>query len=409
MDSDGDTTLGLNEFITFIRVIKVIEKKCKADPGFENKAFPPEVVKRIKPEKDADSWESAMARADEDMLDSAWDSILKYLAVPAYKGEMNKELVEENSNKLRKVFGAYDSDHSGSLELHELTTGLLSSGVLVNTRQAKALEKTLDKNGDNLITFDELLKEVNSVVKSRSVRGREKVKKEAEEILRRASMQKDGDSTNTGLNLTPSQTLESALNKAAVDLSTEEVINCCSRGIAQRVFLELSGYSSNIKKDAETEALAQLLEGLLAEGVRRFHSSNSSGEVLKSGQPSLPSMSSQFLPLERPVAVSSSPRVSVRPKLANRFERKLPFGRAATPPGRPDKAKIRIPNCSPNKGAHTDIVGPASVLPCNQRTRLAGLKPFQLIDLSVLSKKRSCRVSFLRHGTGRWQKCHSRK
>ena len=56
-----------------------------------------------------------------------------------------------NPKQMRKVkalFEAYDGDGNEQLDVREVTTGLVSCGVLINERQSKALIKMLDQNKD---------------------------------------------------------------------------------------------------------------------------------------------------------------------------------------------------------------------------------------------------------------------
>jgi len=365
MDADGDTTLGLNEFITFIRVIKAIEKHCKADPEFEKKAFPPELVKRIEG-SDSESWNAAMVRYDDEITQSAWDCMIKYLDVPISEGVVQDFANEENVNRLRKVIKAYDSDKSGTLDTGELAAGLLSAGVLVNSRQSEAFKTTLDKNGDGQITFDELLEELNNILKYRNEKGRDSAKKEAERILRRVSITSDGSlalSENEGPVLTPAQTLEAALNRAGSELSTDEIVKVCCGGTAQRVLLETSG-SSNNDNDKERDELAQVLEKTIAQEVRRFHASRNRGQKLIDNVPSHQVLSTtQFRPPEQPSSTAPFCHDAINSKLMKRtplsIEPKRPFGRATTPPGRPNRDKSRISNYMVN-GARGGAVGTTS-------------------------------------------------
>ena len=357
MDADGDTTLGLNEFITFIRVIKAIEKQCKVDPEFEKKAFPPELVKRIEG-NDADSWNAAMVRYDDEITQSAWDCIIKYLDVPISEGVVQDFANEQNVSRLQKVFKAYDSDKSGSLDVAELAAGLLSAGVLVNSRQSEAFKGTLDKNGDGQITFDELLEELNNILKYRNQKGRESAKKEAERILRRVSITQDGSlalSENEGPVLTPAQTLEAALLRAGSDLSTPEIIKLCCGGTAQRVLNEMSG-SSNLSNDADRNELAQVLEKTLTQEVRRFNASRNRGQA----HIDLSLSTTHFRPPERPTTASPSFHDAITSKMVKQIphamEPKRPFGRATTPPGRPNRESSRISNYIVN-GARGGVAG----------------------------------------------------
>jgi hypothetical protein len=44
MDVDGDSELGFKEFLMFLVTIKKLDVKCKEDPEYKNKAFPPDLV-----------------------------------------------------------------------------------------------------------------------------------------------------------------------------------------------------------------------------------------------------------------------------------------------------------------------------------------------------------------------------
>ncbi|GBG59226.1 hypothetical protein CBR_g32243 [Chara braunii] len=68
-----------------------------------------------------------------------------------------KRKVEEERKRRMICFKAFDSDHDGTLTAAEVQSALARRGRLVTLKQAEAIIRRMDVNGDGQVSLDEFL------------------------------------------------------------------------------------------------------------------------------------------------------------------------------------------------------------------------------------------------------------
>jgi calmodulin len=145
MDTSNDGVLDMKELSMGLRLIGV-----NLPPRAE-RAFLKDVDTSGEGEIDFEEFLEGVRRfqqsseIDEDAAHEAWIVLLKYFAN------------EGSSTELRSLFVRMDENRNQSLDLAELARGLLGIGLHLTSKQLRALQKSLDKNGDGKITFQEFM------------------------------------------------------------------------------------------------------------------------------------------------------------------------------------------------------------------------------------------------------------
>jgi hypothetical protein len=109
-------------------------------------------VKRVEGADGVDTWKRAMKKMDQDAVSKAWNRIL----------DLNHfDEGDDLESQIRNLFDNFDSDGSNGLDYEELTIGLNSLGILINSRQIELMTRGMDIDGSGVIECDEFCKELD--------------------------------------------------------------------------------------------------------------------------------------------------------------------------------------------------------------------------------------------------------
>ena len=174
-DQKRVSNVGFDDFMRFIWITKEVQRQCEADGAFCLAQFGKPAI-----EVDAEGWASwafTMRAVDELSLEQAWTLILT--AANAVQGDTLEA-------KLRFIFDSMNPDGSPSLDMDELVFGMKSYGADFTPRQNEAFIKSVDKNGDGDVSFEEFMATVNATVAARERRAAAAEQKEAAMSMRRS-------------------------------------------------------------------------------------------------------------------------------------------------------------------------------------------------------------------------------
>jgi len=188
MDFDGDSSLGVAEFVMFVAVIKQIEMRCKQEPAFAAEAFPGTKFDK-KSIAERSNWESAMTRLDAAAPDQVWDAIFSHLKISSLTEK-------EQARKIKALFTSMDVGENDVLSVDELARGLEKVGALASPKQVATFFKSMDANKNGKISSDEFLTSVleNLAKRKAELKAKKEEKaKSSKSFRRRASF--NGDSS----------------------------------------------------------------------------------------------------------------------------------------------------------------------------------------------------------------------
>jgi Ca2+-binding EF-hand superfamily protein len=175
MDTNGNADVSFDEFIHFIATIKKIEKRCKNDPVYQNKKFGEDAFKMIKTVTERSKWNGAMARANHESVELAWDEIFTVL---------NGEDGNSPREKAMSLFRTIDSDKSGEIDEEELILGLASCGCHMTKAQVHSFIADVDSNEDGQLSFEEFVSLITNKIKERDQEKTMRERSETEALVR---------------------------------------------------------------------------------------------------------------------------------------------------------------------------------------------------------------------------------
>ena len=113
---------------------------------------------------------------DVEVLEEGWARLIRYV---------DGRTPEEAEAKRRELFDSFDVNSNGGMDHAELGSGLLSIGILFNTRQLSKFVKGCDKDADGVVSFEDFSKEVEAQKAAKWEREEEKARIRTEKIMKR--------------------------------------------------------------------------------------------------------------------------------------------------------------------------------------------------------------------------------
>ena len=155
MDRNRSGSIGYDDFLHFVLALKLLEADYLESPASKKKLFPgKDFVVRHQTRREM--WNNAMQRAREDDLRTAWESIFDTIGADddVKDGADPGTIIRAN---IEKLFNAFDSDKSGTLDLEEVERGLDSCNVHMSPAALEAFYARLDANRDGSTEYGEFL------------------------------------------------------------------------------------------------------------------------------------------------------------------------------------------------------------------------------------------------------------
>ena len=155
MDRNRSGSIGYDDFLHFVLALKLLEADYLESPASKKKLFPgKDFVLRHQTRRE--TWNNAMQRAREDDLRTAWESIFDTIGADddVKDGADPGTIIRAN---IEKLFNAFDSDKSGTLDLEEVERGLDSCNVHMSPAALEAFYARLDANRDGSTEYGEFL------------------------------------------------------------------------------------------------------------------------------------------------------------------------------------------------------------------------------------------------------------
>ena len=169
LDMNRGSSVGFDEFVMFIAVMKQIQFECGRDPAFAQKYFG-----TFDEKSSAKSWNDAMERVDAAAIEQAWDAVLT--SINAEKGSGFDE-------KMRNLFSKFDSDGEAALDYTEIEAGMVMVGVRLTARQMGSFIQSIDVDGDGDLSVEEFYDRIKEVQAEKSARRLQRLKREALELM----------------------------------------------------------------------------------------------------------------------------------------------------------------------------------------------------------------------------------